>query len=325
MSMDRIDAMTAFVATVDEGSLAGAARRLGRSPAAVTRAVALLERRTGTRLLYRTTRVVRLTEAGERYIATCRRVLTDLDEAELFTAGERAAPRGMLTVTAPLLFGHLYVRPLVDAFLHTYPAVQVRFLLLDRVVSLIDEGMDVAIRIGHLPDSGLIAVKTGEVRRVVCASPDYLSRRPPIREPADLTAHDCIAFSQITETDVWTFASGSKGGSLKQVRVRHRLRVNAAEAAIASAVEGRGVTCVLSYQVERELREGSLALVLERFEPSPMPVNVIYPEARLSAAKARAFVDLVVPKLKVKLARIAGNVAGARRHHPGSTQGHQTV
>ncbi len=124
---------------------------------------------------------------------------------------------------------------------------------------------------------------------------------------------------------MWTFASGSKGGSLKQVRVRHRLRVNAAEAAIASAVEGRGVTCVLSYQVERELREGSLALVLERFEPSPMPVNVIYPEARLSAAKARAFVDLVVPKLKVKLARIAGNVAGARRHHPGSTQGHQTV
>lgn len=325
MSMDRIDAMTAFVATVDEGSLAGAARRLGRSPAAVTRALALLERRTGTRLLYRTTRVVRLTEAGERFIATCRRVLMDLEEAELLAAGERTAPRGLLTVTAPLLFGHLYVRPLVDAFLDTYPAVQVRFLLLDRVVNPIDEGMDVAIRIGHLPDSGLIAVKTGEVRRVACASPDYLSRRAPIREPVDLTAHDCVAFSQITETDVWTFASGSKGRSLKQVRVRPRLTVNGAEAAIASAIEGRGVTCVLSYQVERQLREGSLALVLERFEPPPMPVNVIYPEARLSAAKARAFVDLVVPKLKVELARIGGNVAGAKRHRPGSTHGHQTV
>jgi len=311
--MDRIDAMTAFVATVDAGSLAGAARRLGRSPAAITRAIASLERRTAAKLLYRTTRVLRLTEAGDRYIATCRRLLADLEEAELLASGERTAPRGVLTVTAPLSFGRLHVRPIVDAFLEAYPSVQVRLLLLDRVTNLIDEGMDIAIRIGHLPDSGLIAVKTGEVRRVVCASPDYLSRRAPIREPAELTAHHCVAFSQITETDVWTFASGSKGGSLKQVRVRPRLTVNGAEAAIASAVEGRGVTCVLSYQVERELREGSLALVLERFEPPPLPVHVIYPEARFSAAKARAFVDLVAPKLKVELARIARNVAGARQ------------
>ena len=311
--------MTTFVAVVDEGSLAGAARRLGHSPAAVTRALALLERRIGTRLLYRTTRVVRLTEAGDRYVATCRRLLIDLEEAELRASGERTAPRGMLTVTAPLSFGRLHVRPIVDAFLEAYPSVQVRLLLLDRVTNLIDEGMDIAIRIGHLPDSGLIAVKTGEVRRVACASPGYLSRRAPLREPADLTAHDCIAFSQITETDVWTFASGSKGGSLKQVRVRPRLTVNGAEAAIASVVEGRGVTCVLSYQVERELQEGSLALVLERFEPPPLPVHVIYPEARLSAAKARAFVDLVAPKLKLELARIGGNVVETTRRRPGGS------
>lgn len=308
--MDRIDAMTAFVAAVDERSLSGAARRLGRSAAAVTRAVASLERRTGTRLLFRTTRVVRLTEAGERYIASCRAILADLEEAESRASGERSAPRGILTVTAPALFGRLHVRPCVDGFLDAYPAVQVRLLLLDRVVSLVEEGIDVAVRIGHLPDSGLIAVKTGEVRRVVCASPDYLSRRPRIREPADLKAHECIAFSEQTPTDVWTFASGPSG-SQKQVRVRPRLSVNRAEAAIASAVEGRGVTCVLSYQVERELRDGRLKLVLERFEPPPMPVHVIYPEARMFAAKARAFVEFAVPRLKSELARL--RAVAARR------------
>lgn len=318
--MDRIDAMAAFVAAVDEGSLAAAARRLGRSPAAVTRAIALLERRTGTRLLYRTTRVLRLTEAGERYIATCRHVLTELEEAELLAAGERSAPRGILAVTAPAFFGRLYVRPLVDAFLRTYPAVQVRLLLLDRIVNLIDEGMDVAIRIGHLPDSGLIAVKIGEVRRVACASPAYLSRRQPIREPGDLAAHDCIAVGQITEPDAWSFASDTKGGLLKPVRVRSRLAVSSPDSAIASAVEGNGVICVYSYQVERELQQGSLALVLERFEPPPMPVHVIYAEVRLAAAKARAFVDLVVPKLKAELTRIGRRVAGATAPRPRSTQ-----
>src|SRR5580704_3269049 len=274
--MDRIDAMAAFVAAVDEKSLAGAARRLGRSPAAITRAVALLERRAGTRLLYRTTRVVRLTEAGERYIATCRHVLTELEEAELLAAGERSAPRGMLAVTAPAFFGRLYVRPLVDVFLRTYPAVHVRLLLLDRIVNLIDEGVDVGIRIGPLPDSSLIAVKVGELRHVVCASPRYLARGAPIREPADLAAHDCIAVGQITEPEIWSFAADSKASALKSVRVRSRLAVNNAEAAIASAVEGGGVIGAFSYQVERELQQGSLTLILEGFEPPPPPVHVIY-------------------------------------------------
>ncbi|HKD68642.1 MAG TPA: LysR family transcriptional regulator [Candidatus Binataceae bacterium] len=309
--MDRIDAMTAFVASVDEGSLAAASRRLGRSPAAVTRAIAALERRTGTRLLYRTTRTVRLTEAGERYIASCRRILVDLQEAELVAAGERSAPRGVLNVTAPLLFGRLYVRPLLDAYLDIYPAVQARLLLLDRVVNLIDEGMDAGVRIAHLPDSGLIAVKAGEVRRVTCASPAYLGRRNPLREPSDLASHECISFSGAFPADVWTFAGG------KSVRVRPRLTVTEAEAAVSSAVEGRGVTCVLSYQAEQELARGRLKLILEQFEPPPLPVHVIYPEARLSAAKTRVFVDFVVPRLKKELARIGTQVAGVGKRRAG--------
>ena len=187
--------MKAFVGAVDEGSLAAASRRLRRSPAAMTRAIAGLERLFGTRLLHRTTRAIKLTEAGERYAASCRRILADLQEAELTAAGERSAPRGVLTITAPLFFGRLYVRPLIDAYLDVYRSVQARLLLLDRVVSLIDEGIDAAIRIGHLPESGRIAVKTGEVRRVACASPAYLRRCKPPREPADLATHDCIVFT----------------------------------------------------------------------------------------------------------------------------------
>ncbi len=309
--MDRIDAMTAFVGAVDEGSLAGAARRLGRSPAAVTRAIASLERLVGTRLLHRTTRSVRLTEAGERYLAGCRRILADLQEAELVAAGERTSPRGVLNVTAPLLFGRLYVRPLLDAYLDAYPAVQGRLLLLDRVVNLIDEGMDAAVRIGHLPDSSLIAVRAGEVRRVVCASPAYLKRRKAPREPGALAEHDCISLSGSTPIDTWSFAPTFGSDSLRPVRVRPRLVVTEAEAAVASAVEGHGITRLVSYQIESELKRGRLKLILEEFEPPPMPVHVVYPEARLSAAKTRAFVDFVVPRLKKELVRISKQVASA--------------
>ncbi len=302
--MDRLEAMEVFVAAVDEGSLAAAGRRLGRSPAAVTRAVALLERRTGTRLLHRTTRALRLTEAGERYVATCRRLLADLAEAELLAAGERQAPRGLLTVTAPSLFGFLHVRPLVDDFLASYPEVQVRLLLLDRVVNLIDEGLDLAVRIGPLPDSSLIAVAVGSLRRVVCASPDYLARHKAPQTPADLAAHDCIAFTQQSPGETsWSFGGGATPA--RHVRVRPRLITNSAEAAVASASAGHGITRVLSYQIERELGAGQLKLLLQDFEPPPPQVHLIYPEARLSVAKARAFVDLVVPRLRARLSRIA--------------------
>jgi len=309
--MDRIDALTAFVAAADENSLVGASRRLGRSPAAVTRALASLERRIGTRLFHRTTRVIRLTEAGERYLAVCRRLLADLEEADRAAAGERTAPRGMLNVTAPLFFGRLYLRPLLDAFLDAYPEVQARLFLFDRVANLIEEGIDVAVRIGDLPDSGLIANRVGEVRRVVCASPAYLSRRKTPREPAELKSHDCISFNAMTPTDVWAFAPRAKSSASRQVRVVPRLTVTEAEAAIGAAVDGHGITRVLSYQVERQIKAGRLKVILEEFELPPWPVQVLYPEARLAAAKVRTFVDQVVPTLRKELRRIHANVAAA--------------
>jgi DNA-binding transcriptional LysR family regulator len=303
--MDRLDAMAAFVATADEGGLAAAARRLGRSPAAITRAIAALEQRTGVRLLHRTTRVVRLTEAGERYLATCRRVIADLEEADVAAAGERTVPRGLLTVTAPALFGRLHVRALVDAFLDANPQVQAHLLLLDRVVDVIDEGIDIAVRIGELPDSSLVAVKVGQLRRVICAAPAYLARYPAIRTPADLAGHDCIGFSQVTPTVIWSFKAGARtSGRGLQVKMRPRLTVNGAEAAVASAVEGHGLVCMLSYQVEDAVRAGQLNVLLEAYEPSPPPIHIVYPEGRMSAAKARAFVDLAVPKLRARFAAV---------------------
>lgn len=300
--MDRLEAMATFLAVVDEGGFAAAARRLGHSPAAVTRAVAFLEAHLNARLLHRTTRSVSLTEAGHGFVECSRRILADMRDAEARMSGERAAPRGLLVVTAPVRFGELKVRPVLDQFLDAHPAVQARLLLLDRVVNLIDEGVDVAVRLGHLPESNLIAHQVGEVRRVVCASPNYLKGKPPPREPADLQAHHCISFSRVTPTDLWTFHGGPDGKSARAVRIKPRLTVNSASAAIASCVEGHGLVCVLSYQVEALLAAGQLRLVLERFEPPPLPVHVVFPDARLAAAKTRLFVDALVPALREQLA-----------------------
>ena len=191
--MDRIDAMKVFVAALDEGSLAGAARKLGRSPAAVSRAIAFLEARVGAELLHRTTRSIKLSEAGERYLAACRRVLTELEEADIIAAGERSAPRGTLTLTAPVTSGETVLRPILDAFLEAYPTVSARLYLLDRPVNLIEEGIDLALRIAHLPDSTLLAIRAGEVRLVVAAAPRYLAQHPRIQEPGDLDKHQIIA------------------------------------------------------------------------------------------------------------------------------------
>ena len=202
--MDRIDAMKVFVSAVDEGSLAGAGRRLGRSPAAVSRAIAFLEAHVGAELLHRTTRALKLSEAGERYVAACRRVLVDLEEAEIAAGGERAAPRGILTLTAPIITGEDLIRPVVDAFLNEYPAVSVRLLLIDRQVNLIDEGIDVALRIAHLADSSFVAIRLGEVRRVITAAPAYLCRHPIINEPADLAKHRIVSMTHFGQ-DSWSF------------------------------------------------------------------------------------------------------------------------
>jgi DNA-binding transcriptional LysR family regulator len=298
IEMDRIDAMTAFIATAELGGFSLAARRLGRSPASITRAVAFLEERTGSQFLRRTTRVVKLTEAGERYLVACRQIIAELAAADAIAVSERESPRGVLSITAPLAFGRLHVRPLVDAFVEAWSDIAVRFYLLDRLVNVVDEGFDVAIRIAHLPDSSLVAVKVGEVRRVLCASPDYISRARAPREPIDLAKHPCISFSQVTPRDLWTFAAGKNGGKPKQARVRPRIVVNNADAAIASAVDGHGITQVLSYQVDRELRDGKLVRLLPTYEPDALPIHIVYPAASSASAKVRAFVDLATPRLK---------------------------
>jgi DNA-binding transcriptional LysR family regulator len=306
MTMDRLEAMRVFVSALDEGSLAGAGRRLGRSAPAVTRAINALEGHVGARLLDRTTRMIRLTEAGERYAAACRRVLVDLEEAELQAAGERAAPRGLLTLTAPVVAGTRLLRPLVDAFLDEQPEVQVRMLLLDRVVSLLDEGVDLALRIAHLPDSSLIALRIGSVRQVVCAAPSYLAQHGVPQEPGDLAGHRCIAQIHPLAGELWTFPPIAQGSRPRQVRVKPRLMASSVEAAIASAVDGHGLVRALCYQVADEVRSGRLQLVLTDSEPEALPVHLVAPEGRLSVAKVRAFADFALPKLKARFAERVG-------------------
>ncbi|SAK47690.1 LysR family transcriptional regulator [Caballeronia pedi] len=295
--MDRIDAMKVFIATLDEGSLAGAGRRLGRSPAAVSRAIAFLEEHTGTALLHRTTRTIKLSEAGERYAVACRRILTDLEEADLLIAHERSAPRGLLTITAPVAAGEDFLRPMLDDFIARFPAVSVRLQMLDRPVSLIDEGIDVALRIAHLSDSTLIAIPVGEVRRVVAASPRYLSTHPRIAQPADLAQHQIISMTHFG-LDSWSFPT-STGSTIPQVvQFTPRLIVNTVRAAVASAVDGHGLTRLFSYHVAREVKDRTLQIVLPDSEHAPLPVHLLTPHGRLSVPKVRAFVDFATPRLR---------------------------
>src|SRR5262245_3342235 len=290
--MDRLEAMQALVATVDSGSLAAAARRLGRSPASITRAVALVEQRTRAQLLRRTTRSLKLTAAGERFVAACRQILAAVATAEGGLTDD--APHGTLVVTAPVLFGRRYVLPVIAGLSRAHRELAIELRLLDRVVHLIDEGVDAAVRIGHLPDSALVATRVGEIHRIACASPDYLARHRTPRAPADLRDHDVVAFTGLTATPQWTFARRHA------VRVRPRLAVNTADAALALAAAGHGVTCVLSYQADEYLADGRLRRVLAANEPPPLPVHVVPPPA--SSAKLRAFVDAAVPHLRRVLA-----------------------
>ena len=295
--MDRIDAMKVFIATLDEGSLAGAGRRLGRSPAAVSRAIAFLEDHTGTALLHRTTRTIRLSEAGERYAAACRRILTDLEEADLLIAHERSAPRGLLTITAPVAAGEDLLRPMLDDFIARFPAVSVRLQLLDRPVSLIDEGIDVALRIAHLSDSTLVAIPVGEVRRVVVASPRYLAKHPRIGRPADLAQHRIISMTHFG-LDSWSFPTSGASTIPQVVQFAPRFIVNTVRAAVASAVDGHGLTRLFSYHVAKEVKDKSLQIVLTDSEHAPLPVHLLTPHGRLSVPKMRAFVDFATPRLR---------------------------
>ena len=301
--IDRLDAMRVFVTALDEGSLARASRRLGRSPAAVTRAIAALESHIGAQLLHRTTRRLQVTEAGEHYAAVSRRVLTDLDEADLSVAGHRAAPRGVLTVTAPVMFGTRVLRPIVGEFLRAHPAVQIRYLLLNRMTNLIDEGIDVALRIAPLQDSSLIAIRIGEVRRVLCASPAYLAHRPPVETLSDLSRHDCIGIEPTCADDVWSFPPAAGGRVPRTVRVKPRLMVNADEAAVSAAIDGEGIVRIFSYKIQHEVADGSLVVLLSDHEPPPVPVHLVASPDRLSLAKVRTFMDFAAARLRADFDR----------------------
>lgn len=285
--------MRVFVQVAETGGFAEAARRLSMSPPAVTRAVAALEEAVGARLLTRTTRRVKLTDIGARYLEDCRRILTDLADADAAAGGSYARPTGLLTVTAPVLFGRIYVLPIMTAYLEQNAAVQGQALFLDRVADLVDEGIDVAVRIGPLADSGLTAIRCGTVRRLVCASPAYLAAHGAPATPADLSSHRVIAVAPLGASE-WRFGPDRR----MSVTVRPRLACNVNEAAISAAIDGWGLTRVLSYQVAEAVRDGKLQVVLEEFEPLPLPIHVVHVEGRGAAAKVRSFVDLAVQRLR---------------------------
>lgn len=293
--MDRLQTMRAFVAVAAAQGFAAAARHLALSPPALTRAIAGLEARIGTRLLHRTTRTVRLTEAGARFLADCKRILGEIEEAEAAAAGVLLAPRGQLGVTAPVLFGRMYVAPILFEFLERYAGVTARTLFVDRIVDLLDEGIDVAVRIAHLPDSSLTAIPVGLVRSVVCGSPHYLATHGRPRTLNDLVKHKTIAFWPTVASIDWSFVSGSR---VRIVRASAQLMVNSNDLAIAAAVAGRGLARVLSYQIAAEVRAKRLETVLEDFEPKPLPISVVYVEGRRAAAKVHAFVDMTVERLR---------------------------
>lgn len=293
--MDRFQEMQVFAAVAKEQGFSAAARLLGMSAASVTRAVAALEKRIGTQLLTRTTRSVYLSEAGQRFLEDCRRILSEVQEAEDSAAGSHAQPRGQLTVTAPVLFGDLFVTPVMVGYLTQFPDVSINALLVDRVVSMVEEGVDVAVRIGELPDSNQHAIRVGEVRRVICASPQFLKAHGRPRHPAELSAAPIIATSSIGQLRSWPFL---EAGEPISVRSEPRLVVTANQAAITAAAMGLGLTRVLSYQVASKVAAGELEIVLADFELSPLPIHVVYQGGRKAPVRVRSFVDFVVKALR---------------------------
>lgn len=294
--MDRLEAIAAFVAVAETGSFVAAARRLGRSPAALTRAVAALEHRLGARLFSRTTRVVTLTEEGRRHVERCQSILRDVAALEQGAGAEGAAAAGPLVVTASVVFGRLHVVPIVTELLRRHPAIDVRLQLGDEVVSLVEAGIDVGVRIAHLPDSTSKAVRVGTVRRAVYASPAYLAAHGEPRTPADLARHAIVAFAAPAQpASRWTFG---RGRARRTVAVAPRLVVNLAEPAIDAAVAGLGITRVLSYMVDHLVRAGTLRPLLEAYEPPAIPVHVVYPAGRHLPLRTRLFVDLAVEALR---------------------------
>jgi DNA-binding transcriptional LysR family regulator len=296
--MDRLEAMSVLVAAVETGSLSAAGRKLRTPLPTVSRKVSELEAHLGTRLLIRSTRRLTLTDAGAAYVAASKRILDQVTEAERAAAGEHSAPRGELIVTAPVAFGRLHVLPVIDAFLPAFPEIDIRLVLSDRNVRLIDDDIDMAVRIGALPDSTMVATRIGFVRRVVCGSPDFFAGHVTPKVPQDLAGLACVTFDALASPTEWQFPGIT-------VPIRSRLSVNTAEAAIDAAVAGVGVTRVLSYQAALAVRDGKLQVVLAAFEPEPLPVHLLHAAQGSLPLKMRAFLDFAAPRLRQALAAIA--------------------
>jgi DNA-binding transcriptional LysR family regulator len=296
--MDRLESMRLFVAVAEQQSFAAAARRLGQSAARVTRAVAALEQHLGVRLLHRTTRAVRLSEAGSAYLASAKQILSAIEEADAQAGSAQRDPTGQLTITAPLLFGRLHVAPVLIGFMKRYPRVSVRALFGDQVIDLVEQQVDVAVRIAELADSTLHVRRVGSVRRVVCASPAYLRAAGTPRHPRELKGHQTIAFSELGQRRAWTFAAE---GKREHIEPPARLWVNASDTAIAASVAGLGLCRVLSYQVASAVAAKQLTIVLAAHELPAVPVQVVHVEGRQAPARVRAFVDYAVKALRASL------------------------
>jgi DNA-binding transcriptional LysR family regulator len=290
--MDRWQAMRIFVKVAETEGFAEVARNMHMSAPAVTRAVAALEDMIGARLFVRTTRSVKMTEAGTRYLDDCRRILSDIAEAEAAAGGSYATPSGTLAVTASALFGQMYVLPVMTEYLDAYPTMRARAFFVDRPVNIIEEGIDVAVRIGHLPDSGFTAIKVGTVRRVICGSPAYFEKYGVPATPADLKNHRIAASTSAWASPEWRFVDDQR------VTIDSALQCNTNEAVIETAKGGWGLTRVLHYQIGPALIEGQLQIALSDFEEPPLPIHVLHPEGRHAPAKIRAFVDLAVSRLR---------------------------
>ena len=295
--MDHIHLMKVFVAVGELESFAAAARRLDISPAAVTRAVSALEEQLGVKLLLRTTRSVRLTEAGGRYLEDTRHILASILEANEAAAGINATPKGDLAVTAPILFGKKFVMPCIVRYLQQYPEVDVSAYFLDRIVNMVEEGMDVAVRIGPLPDSGLKALRVGRVRRMLCASPDYLARHGVPQHPSDLPGHAVIGTTNLSPRAGWRFGVTDEP---TLVRMKPRLTVTSNDGAIAAASGGLGIARLLSYQVADEVASGQLQVILAEYEEAPWPIHVVHRESKYGSAKVRAFIDMLAHELRAQ-------------------------
>jgi DNA-binding transcriptional LysR family regulator len=300
--VDRLEAMSVMLTAVECGSLSKASRKLGLPLATVSRRVSELESHLKADLLIRSSKGLDLTPAGRSFVAAAKTILDQLNEAERAAAGEYTEPRGDLVVTAPIMFGRLHVLPVVMSFLAAFPEVAVELMLTDRVTHFLDDQVDVALRIGDLPDSHLIATRLGAIRRVTCASPSYLATRTPPKDPQDLASHDMISFDSVSAQSTWRYWSR---GEEVAVRFRSRLSVNTIDAAIDAGLAGAGILRAMSYQIADFVREGLLQLVLEPFEPEARPVHLVYDKQNRLPLKLRAFVDHVVPRLRERVTKSA--------------------